>query len=65
MKKCVDGDEKEGEGKTFLASDYKHVRTRAGKVVSVDGKPPYLICPLTILLNTISGRRFAAPSTKL
>ena len=30
LKKCVDGDENEGEGKTFLASDYKHVRTRGG-----------------------------------
>ena len=56
---------KRGKGKHSLHRIINTLGHGAGKVVSVDGKPPYLICPLTILLNTISGRRFAAPSTKL
>ena len=56
---------KRGKGKHSLHRIINTLGHGAGKVVSVDGKPPYLICPLTILLNTISGRCFAAPSTKL
>ena len=56
---------KRGKGKHSLHRIINTLGHGAGKVVSVDGKPPYLICPLTILLNTISGLRFAAPSTKL